>query len=114
MLIDAQTRRRLGVEVDDPFTFAFGDEDVGNNVLGGVLGVALSLAVQNVVAYIESVFNIHFLKSDVYPISFLPAEILWRDVFWVLAISILMSLLATVYPSLKASRIKPAEALRYE
>ena len=83
-------------------------------LLGGILGVALSLVVQDVVKWIEVIFGIHFLKSDVYPISFLPAEILWHDVFWILAISVLMSLLATIYPSLKASRIKPAEALRYE
>ena len=83
-------------------------------ILGGILGISLSFVVKDFIHWIEILFDIHFLKSDVYPISFLPAEILWQDVFWVLAISVLMSLLATIYPSLKASRINPADALRYE
>jgi lipoprotein-releasing system permease protein len=83
-------------------------------LLGGILGIALSLVVQDVVKWVEDIFGIHFLESDVYPISFLPSEIIWHDVFLVLMISILMSLLATIYPSLKASHIRPAEALRYE
>ena len=83
-------------------------------VLGGILGISLSFIVKDFVHWIEILFDIHFLKSDVYPISFLPAEIIWQDVFWVLTVSVLMSLLATIYPSLKASRINPADALRYE
>ena len=83
-------------------------------LLGGALGIFLSLVVKDVVHWVEAVFDVHFLKSDVYPISFLPVEILWSDVFWVLAISIFMSVLATIYPSLRASRINPADALHYD
>lgn len=83
-------------------------------LLGGMLGIILSLVVKDAVGWIETVFDIHFIKSDVYPISFLPAEILWRDVLLVLAVSLSMSFAATLYPSLKASRIKPAAMLRYE
>ena len=82
--------------------------------LGGIIGVSLSLIVKDVVKWIETAFNIHFLKSDIYPISFLPSEIVWSDVVWVLTISIIMSVMATLYPSLKASRIHPADALRHE
>ena len=82
--------------------------------LGGIIGVSLSLIVKDVVKWIETAFNIHFLKSDIYPISFLPSEIVWSDVVWVLTISIIMSVMATLYPSFKASRIHPADALRHE
>lgn len=82
-------------------------------VLGGGLGILLSLAVTDIVAWVERLFQIQFLHSDVYPISYLPADLRWQDVLLVTAVSYLMSLLATLYPAWRASRVPPAEALRY-
>ena len=53
-------------------------------------------------------------KTDVYPLTYLPAEIVWGDVAKVACTALLMSFVATLYPSFKAARIQPAEALRYE
>jgi len=82
--------------------------------IGGVLGVLLSLMVTDIVSGIEKLFGIQFLHSDVYPISFLPSDLLWSDVVQVLLTAVVISFFASLYPAWRASRIQPAEALRYE
>ncbi|WIM07031.1 MAG: lipoprotein-releasing ABC transporter permease subunit [Candidatus Nitricoxidivorans perseverans] len=82
--------------------------------LGVAGGVALALNVDVVVPAIERVFGIQFLAKDVYYISDLPSDLQWRDVGIITGVSFLLTLLATLYPSWRASRVNPAEALRYE
>ncbi len=77
-------------------------------------GVLLALNIHVVVPFIENLFSVHFLAKDVYYISELPSELLWGDVITIAAVSFVLSLLATLYPSWRASRVNPAEALRYE
>jgi lipoprotein-releasing system permease protein len=67
-----------------------------------------------VVPFIEHVFGIQFLARDVYYISELPSQLLWSDVFVICGVSFVLTLLATLYPSWRASYVQPAEALRYE
>ena len=87
-------------------------------MLGGLLGVGLgvlvALNVDVIVPAIERVLGVHFLSQEVYLISEMPSELLWRDVGWIGGVAVLLSFLATIYPSWAASRVKPAEALRYE
>ena len=80
-------------------------------VIGGVL---LAANVDVVVPFIESVFGFKFLAKDVYQISDLPSELRASDVLVTAFFSFVVSLLATIYPSYRAARINPAEALRYE
>jgi lipoprotein-releasing system permease protein len=54
------------------------------------------------------------LSRDVYFISELPSHLKWSDVWTVAAMSLALAFLATLYPSWRASRVNPAEALRYE
>jgi lipoprotein-releasing system permease protein len=82
--------------------------------LGVVGGIALALNIDVVVPFIENVLGVHFLDKSVYYISDLPSELQWGDVWGVTAISFVLALLATLYPSWRASRVNPAEALRYE
>lgn len=82
--------------------------------LGVLGGLGLSLCVESLVRGIEAVFHVQFLKTDVYPLTYLPSEIVWSDVGKVAATALLMSFFATLYPSYKAARIQPADALRYE
>jgi len=82
--------------------------------LGVVGGIALALNIDVVVPFIETVLGVHFLDKSVYYISDLPSELQWGDVWGVTAISFVLALLATLYPSWRASRVNPAEALRYE
>ncbi|WP_281646965.1 lipoprotein-releasing ABC transporter permease subunit [Parendozoicomonas sp. Alg238-R29] len=81
---------------------------------GTVLGVIAALNVASVVGFIERVMGVSFLSADVYFISDLPSQLLWSDVVTVCAASLGLSFLATLYPSWRAARIQPAEALRYE
>jgi lipoprotein-releasing system permease protein len=83
--------------------------------VGGVaLGVAVALNVDVIVPAIEQAFGIQFLAKDVYYISDLPSELQWRDVLMIALTAFALSLAATIYPSLRAAGVNPAEALRYE
>lgn len=86
---------------------------VGTGV-GLVLGVLGSHYVTDAVAALERVLGIHFLASDVYPVSYLPSDFRWSDCMDIGLVSLAMSLAATVYPAWRASRVQPAEALRYD
>ena len=81
---------------------------------GAVLGVLLALNIETVVPWIERTFNVQFLSKDVYYISDLPSKLMWSDVTAIVGLSIVLSLVATLYPSGRAARMNPAEALRYE
>jgi len=83
-------------------------------VLGLIGGVALALNVETVVPAIENLFHVKFLPADVYYISDLPSELHWSDVSKITGVSFLISVIATIYPALRASRTQPAESLRYE
>jgi lipoprotein-releasing system permease protein len=63
---------------------------------------------------LERAFNVQFLEKSIYYITELPSDLQSRDVIVIGVMSLLISLLATLYPSLRASRVNPAEALRYE
>ena len=84
---------------------------LGLGVAGGVL---LALNIETVVPAIERALGIQFLAKDVYYISDLPSDLQWCDVGIITGVSFLLTLVATLYPSWRASRINPAEALRYE
>ena len=72
----------------------------------GLLVVGLS--------FIEQLFRVQFLAKDVYYITELPSDLRYHEVAFVASMSFLISLLATLYPSYRASQTQPAEALRYE
>ena len=82
--------------------------------IGVIGGILIALNVDVVVPAIERLFRVQFLAKDVYYISELPSDLQIRDVVTVGVMSLVLSLLATLYPSWRASRVNPAEALRYE
>jgi lipoprotein-releasing system permease protein len=77
-------------------------------------GVALALNIDVVVPALERAMGMQFLAKDVYYISDLPSDLHWDDVWTISSVSFVLTLLATLYPSWRASRTPPAEALRYE
>jgi lipoprotein-releasing system permease protein len=84
-------------------------------LLAGIAGgVALALNIDVVVPALERVLGLQFLAKDVYYISDLPSDLHWSDVWTIGSVSFVLTLLATLYPSWRASRTQPAEALRYE
>jgi lipoprotein-releasing system permease protein len=78
-------------------------------LLGIVCGVLLAINIDVVVPAIETAFGVHFLDPSVYYIKDLPSDLQWIDVMTVGGVSLVLSLVATISPSLRA-----AEALRYE
>jgi len=83
-------------------------------VLGVIGGIALALNVDIVVPFIENLLGFKFLAKDVYYISDLPSELQAMDVVITAVVSFAMSFLATIYPSYRAAKVNPADALRYE
>jgi lipoprotein-releasing system permease protein len=82
--------------------------------LGLVGGISLALNVETVVPFIETLFGFKFFAKDVYLISDVPSEVQTPDVVLTAVFSFAVSLLATIYPSWRAAKVNPAEALRYE
>ncbi|MBA8736473.1 ABC transporter permease [Chromobacterium violaceum] len=87
-------------------------------VLGTLAGVAsgvlIALNLDVIVPVIERIIGSKILSSDVYMIDYLPSDVQWGDVSTITVISLLLALFATLYPSWRAARTQPAEALRYE
>ncbi|MEW6134050.1 MAG: lipoprotein-releasing ABC transporter permease subunit [Pseudomonadota bacterium] len=81
---------------------------------GVTLGVVGALNLETIVPLIEKAAGMDLFPADVYYISELPSKLEWADVGIIAGVSLLLSLLATLYPSWRASRLNPAESLRYE
>jgi lipoprotein-releasing system permease protein len=83
-------------------------------VLGSLLGALGSLSVPDLVAGLEGLLDINFLNTDVYPVSFLPVDLLLRDVLLVGGIALVMCVVAAIYPALRAARLAPALVLNQD
>lgn len=83
-------------------------------LIGVVGGIILASNVTHIVSFIESVFHVQFLSSSVYFVNYLPSEIEWNDVIIISIASLFLSLIATLYPAWRASKMDPVESLRYE
>jgi len=81
------------------------------SLCGVVIGVVVSLQLTPIINGIEKLIGHQFLSGDIYFIDFLPSELHWLDVIYVLVTALLLSLLASWYPSRRASRIDPARVL---
>jgi len=83
-------------------------------VLIGVVGSAIGLVIGFALSYLANKYRWIALPEAVYSMSFVPFEPRWMDGIWVPAAAILVSFIATLYPARNATRITPAEVLRYE
>lgn len=83
-------------------------------VSGCAAGLAVALNLQRVSQFVEKIFNFKFLPGDVYYLSELPSQVNYGDVVIIVIGTMLVCFISTIYPSLRASRLDPAEALRYE
>ena len=82
--------------------------------LGVFLGVLGCYYVADIVRWIETFLGQPFLNTEIYPIDYIPVDMRWSDVFMIAGIAVVLNVIATIYPALRASRSAPAEELRYE
>jgi len=87
---------------------------VVGTILGAALGLLAAFNLEKVTGFVENLFGFKILASDVYYIDKLPSQVNPGDVWIIITTAILISLVATLYPSWRASKLDPAEALRYE
>jgi lipoprotein-releasing system permease protein len=81
---------------------------------GVVLGLVVAFNIGVIVPFIERLLHVTFLPSSVYLISRMPSDPQQGDIVPIAIISLVLAFVATIYPSWRASRLQPAEALRYE
>jgi lipoprotein-releasing system permease protein len=81
---------------------------------GLLLGVVVAMNIDVIVPAIENALGFKFLSKDVYYISELPSDLQFHDVIIIAVTAFVLTLVATLYPSFKAARTNPADALRYE
>ncbi len=85
---------------------------VVGTVLGTILGVTFSLTVSDLLNWVNNTLGLGLFNA--YFVDYLPSQIKVLDVLLVVSISFLLSFLMTIYPALRASKVQPAQALRYE
>jgi lipoprotein-releasing system permease protein len=83
-------------------------------LIGAGLGVVTALNIDVLAPLLERMLGIRFLPADIYLINTLPSDLQWDDVVRISLMAILLSFVATLYPSRSAARVNPAQALRYE
>ncbi|SRR5579883_1668411 len=83
-------------------------------LLGVIGGLLLAWNVTDIVNWIEQIFHVQLISSSVYFVNYLPSEVEWTDVVEISLASLLLSLVATIYPAWRASKLDPVESLRYE
>jgi lipoprotein-releasing system permease protein len=87
---------------------------VTQGLLIGCVGTAIGLVVGYTFCYFADRYKLIPLDAQIYALSFVPFEPKWADGIWVAAAAIFVSFCATLYPARNATRIAPAEVLRYE
>ena len=83
-------------------------------ILGVLVGVPLALGIGTLVGGLEQLLRFQVFDPSVYFITALPSQLEFDDVLWIVVGSLVLTLLATIYPAWRASQIQPAEVLRYE
>lgn len=87
---------------------------IGGTILGVIGGIILALNAPAVISGIEHYFHLQLISSSVYFINYLPSKLVLSDVIRIGLASLIMSLLATIYPAWRAAKVEPAAALKYE
>ena len=87
---------------------------VVGTIIGTIIGVITGLNLETLIPWAEQLLGTQFFPDEVYIISKFPAELLWNDVYRIAVAALVMSFLATIYPAWRASKVHPAEALRYD
>ncbi|MCO8084557.1 lipoprotein-releasing ABC transporter permease subunit [Acinetobacter lwoffii] len=79
---------------------------------GAILGIIAATSISNFIGWLNNTLGLNMF--DAYFINYLPSYLRWQDVLVIVGLSLALSFVATIYPALRAAKIQPAEALRYE
>ena len=80
-------------------------------VIGLILGVLLALNLTAIIKSLEQFFGVKLLSDGIYFIDFLPSELHWQDIVYVLLATLVLSLCASLYPASRAAKLSPAQVL---
>ena len=83
-------------------------------IIGAIFGIILSINIETIRNFISTLFGKELFSPQIYFLSTLPSNINFKEVLVVMGLSVSLTLLASIFPAWKASKISPAEALRYE
>ncbi len=83
-------------------------------LFGAFVGVLTGLNMETLIPWAEQLFGTQFFPDEIYIITKFPAELIWSDVIKISIASLVMCFVATIYPAWRASKVHPAEALRYD
>lgn len=114
---DIAILRTLGLSPNSVMAIFFVQGSISGilgTLIGAVAGVLTALNISDIIIFLENLVGYQLFPADVYIITDFPAELRWGDVSVIVAVSVLISMMATLYPAWKASKTQPAEALRYE
>ena len=103
------TREIMGIFIIQGASVGF-----GGIILGGILGCLLAINISNIIAWFETALGLYVFDPNVYFISSIPSDLRWGDVGLIAIVGFMLSIIATFYPAYRASKVEPAEVLRYE
>jgi lipoprotein-releasing system permease protein len=83
-------------------------------ISGGIFGCFLAANIGEIVSWIEQIIGSYIFDPSIFFIVKIPSILVWEDIFLICFLSILLSIMASIYPAYQASKVQPAEALRYD
>lgn len=96
------------------FTLTGASIGLGGTIVGAILGIAFAANIESIRQFLEGLTGTELFADEIYFLSQLPAVIDWSDITFVVLMAFGLSVLATIYPAWRASKLDPVEALRYE